>query len=124
MRKVPKMPQGPENHQFPDVTHRKTEKPVNITRFTVRLERVLLGLVLCLGLALAYVRWTEQDRVSQMDRALEWVVEAQRGQIVALKATRDSLVANDLRLLEMMRFHGRWHAEQDEKNQFLNPEGD
>ena len=106
-----------------DTTYELVEGATKTPWFRIRLERVLLGLVLCLGLALAYARFTEQDRVSQLDRALEWVVEAQKAQIGALKATRDSLVANDQQLLEMMRFHSRWHAEQ-EKAIPIQPEGD
>ena len=99
------------------------ENPSKARRFTIKLERVLLGLVVILALVLAYARWTEQDRVSQLDQALTWVVEVQKAQIGVLKATRDSLVANDMQLLEMMRFHSRYHAEQDRKP-LIQPEGD
>ena len=102
------------------------ENPAKITRpkrpprrlIAVRIERILLGAVVVLALVLAYARFTERDRVSQIDRAIEWVVKSQQAQILALKLTRDSLVANDMQLLDMMRFHAAYHAEQEE---LLNP---
>ena len=107
--------------QIPTETAYELVPPGKPRWFRIRLERWLLGLVLALALALTAARYIEGDRISEIDQALSWVVEVQKAQIGVLKATRDSLVANDMQLLEMMRFHGRFHAEQDRKPE-IRPE--
>ena len=86
----------------------------------IKIDRIILGLTLILVLLLTWSHRDQRKTIHTINQVLEWVVEVQRGQIEALKATRDSLVANDIRVLQMLQFHSRYHEEQEKR--FL-PEG-
>jgi len=84
-------------------------------KFNIRLERVLLGLVLALAMALGIAQLTEQDRVSQLTArvdSLESYMGAVGSALIAVAAHSDTAMANTKWLYNAMQGHAEWHGEQ------------